>query len=442
MPSRKGSGGSPRWQPSLAARVDCRIGRSIAEDASGADATECIASSKSSWKPTKRSDSGSSGWQQQQWGGGIWSQRMSGSRSFPKVDAKHGEGGRGFNDQCYGGAWNDLRSSRCFSDAPLRGAQNSAGRTQIAGSFCDFTGRRLGRSIYQSKSGDDGVHFKGPDFHRAMRSGFRQASSSLVADRILGAEHAGSDFPSLSPWIEAVQQTSKSFVDLGEPRLSSRPGLLRRSYESDWKTQAGEGATRRRSRAQEKAQEAKGSASRRRCGRRRCGRSRKLAVAEESPDNMHDQPSRISMGVCSALDESQSVIDNDVGGALNTPQFYELPDLNVERVFDPVQLGAIFCNSFLKCRTGLSQFIKLSLSDSLACNVQGSLKRPPIWPVPPPRWRWSASSGLGVKRRKQLRYRKTRHRLLQLIICSLNWEVLGHPTVPPRHAVLGASISS
>lgn len=157
---------------------------------------------------------------------------------------------------------------------------------------------------------------------------------------------------------------------------------------------------------------------------------------------MHDQPSRISMGVCSALDESQSVIDNDVGGALDTPQFNELPDLSVERVLDPVQLGAMFCNSFLKCRTGLSQFIKLSLSDSLACNVQGSLKRPPIWPVPPPRWRWSASSGLGVKRRKQLRYHRTRHRLLQLIICSLNWEVLGHPTVPPRHAVLGASISS
>ncbi len=147
------------------------------------------------------------------------------------------------------------------------------------------------------------------------------------------------------------------------------------------------------------------------------------------------------MGVCSFSAEPESFCDNLFNEASDLAHDNGLPDLSVEVPLDPIQLGAVFCNSFLKCGTGLSQFIKLSLHDSIACNVQGSLKRPPIWPVPPPRWRWSASSGLGVKRRKQLRYHRTRHRLLQLIICSLNWEVLGHPVIPPRHAMIGANIS-
>ena len=156
---------------------------------------------------------------------------------------------------------------------------------------------------------------------------------------------------------------------------------------------------------------------------------------------MSGQPSRISMGVCSSSAEPNNVDPIALDVFSEFSRDHKLPDLSIERAFDPVQLGAMFCNSFLKCRTGLSQFVKLSLCDSIACNVQGSPQRPPLWPVPPPRWRWSASSGLGVKRRKQLRYHRTRHRLLQLIICSLNWEVLGHPLVPPRHAMIGASIS-
>ena len=40
-----------------------------------------------------------------------------------------------------------------------------------------------------------------------------------------------------------------------------------------------------------------------------------------------------------------------------------------------------------------------------------------------------------------LRFLRARHEWLQLVIASLNWEVLGFPIEPPPRAQLGAPIS-
>ena len=69
---------------------------------------------------------------------------------------------------------------------------------------------------------------------------------------------------------------------------------------------------------------------------------------------MHDQPPRISMGVCSPSAEPKVFKDDVLGTSFDNSCGEGLPDLSKETVLDPVQLGAMFCNSFLKCRTGLS----------------------------------------------------------------------------------------
>ena len=48
---------------------------------------------------------------------------------------------------------------------------------------------------------------------------------------------------------------------------------------------------------------------------------------------------------------------------------------------------------------------------------------------------------LSPRRRKRLKYYKARHELLVIIVCSLNFEVLGFPQRPPASARSGAAIS-
>ena len=52
------------------------------------------------------------------------------------------------------------------------------------------------------------------------------------------------------------------------------------------------------------------------------------------------------------------------------------------------------------------------------------------------------SERLNPRRRKRRLYHRVRAALLRVIICSLNWEVLGYPKHPPLHARVGAQISS
>ncbi len=109
-----------------------------------------------------------------------------------------------------------------------------------------------------------------------------------------------------------------------------------------------------------------------------------------------------------------------------------------DKPFSPANLIEAACDSFLSCNTGLSCFVKQSLQPSRTVQEGESSS---LWPVPPPRWRWSGIN-LGTRRRKRRRLLSARHRLLQLTICALNWETLGHMREPPPEACLGSRISS
>ena len=110
-----------------------------------------------------------------------------------------------------------------------------------------------------------------------------------------------------------------------------------------------------------------------------------------------------------------------------------------DRVFNGANLMHECWQCFSSSRTALAQFYRASLVD-VASTVQSS-SRTALWPVPLPRWCWTASKNLNPKRRSRKRRLLAKHRALQLIVSVLNWECLGHPKWPPAEACVGARIS-
>ena len=115
---------------------------------------------------------------------------------------------------------------------------------------------------------------------------------------------------------------------------------------------------------------------------------------------------------------------------------------NPEVGLDPLRLIIIIhaCDIFTSWQNWFRPFHNAE-SSRLSHRLVQRDNHVPLWPVPPPRWRWSGSDHLGPRRRKRRRKLELRHRLLQLIVCALNWETLCHPVRPPVHACIGSHIT-
>ena len=74
-------------------------------------------------------------------------------------------------------------------------------------------------------------------------------------------------------------------------------------------------------------------------------------------------------------------------------------------------------------------------------SVHGARCGSDMWPCPIPQWCWTGPKNLSPKRRRRLRFHQIRSQVLQHVIGVLNWESLGHPTKPPKHACIGHSFS-
>ena len=116
-------------------------------------------------------------------------------------------------------------------------------------------------------------------------------------------------------------------------------------------------------------------------------------------------------------------------------------DPDTKEIFNPVNLVQSMCKSFWFCQSALTSFAATSLVAPKSCNMKGNPDGS-LWPIPPPRWRWMDCKHLNPRRRQRLRFNRAKHDLLVLVICSLNFEVLGFPTRAPPNARLGAYISS
>ena len=103
---------------------------------------------------------------------------------------------------------------------------------------------------------------------------------------------------------------------------------------------------------------------------------------------------------------------------------------------------------------GLRDFIRKSLkpvffdsgltpSEHVPRNAQSrSCRSRDLTPCPPPMWRWTGPQKLSPKRRKRRKFLALKNSLVQQIICTLNWEALGHVSSPPRFARIGSGYSS
>lgn len=74
-------------------------------------------------------------------------------------------------------------------------------------------------------------------------------------------------------------------------------------------------------------------------------------------------------------------------------------------------------------------------------NVEGTATHVPLWPVPPPLWRWTGNSSPGRKQRQRRRLHYVKFLLLQRMVCMLNWITLGYPDTPTNRAQAGEPLS-
>ena len=121
------------------------------------------------------------------------------------------------------------------------------------------------------------------------------------------------------------------------------------------------------------------------------------------------------------------------------PSDYPLSSFdNPNEKFCPIRIAESICQQFWSCRSGLTAFARSSLHE-VSCTVEGDSH--PLWPVPIPRWSWTGATRLSPRRRSRRHYFAVRHRMLQLVLTSLNWEVLGFVSIAPDRARLGSWIS-
>ena len=105
-------------------------------------------------------------------------------------------------------------------------------------------------------------------------------------------------------------------------------------------------------------------------------------------------------------------------GASPLPVF----DSRCTDLIDPLNLATLLVNSLFGSRTCLAEFTRDSLR-TRACTVEIRSAGPDLWPVPPPRWRWTGCTRGGSRARRRQRRLRVRARMLQLVICALNWGV-------------------
>ena len=155
-------------------------------------------------------------------------------------------------------------------------------------------------------------------------------------------------------------------------------------------------------------------------------------------------PEQRSSGVHSRHGECDRSSDNPVPVCGFPDRFFDL-----HTNFDPLQSfiepSAILCDMLRlleRVPTSFNVFRARSLKPAwISRNVDGTATHVPLWPVPPPLWRWTGNSSPGRKQRSRRRLHHVKCLLLQRIVCMLNWIVLGYPDTPSRRAQAGEPIS-
>lgn len=143
----------------------------------------------------------------------------------------------------------------------------------------------------------------------------------------------------------------------------------------------------------------------------------------------------------SYLDDSSFVLPS-LEAEVTGPQC-EIPAFDVKS--DTTLSFLKFLHACLKINmhshVGLRDFVLKSLERDPRA-VQPHCKMRDLWPCPPPVWKWTGCNKPSPRRRRLRRFWQLRNLVVQQIVCTLNWEALGHIKVPPPAARVGAPLSS
>ena len=364
-----------------------------------------------------------------------WRERMSGSRRLHPCNDRFAEGGCRHPSECCKRTGAVGGEDRRQSHEEVRGTPHP-NRGQQDGGLCRLhDGRSMDGRLGSRKRADAGDGEQGSVLLGTDQLRWRQDAAELVADRdgrtpiqsLLQQQETGG--------TSAFLQTMPPDLGRSQPELcprSGHPGIQDADHGKAFKGIAAAGGSR--TRRCSPAEAPSPTPQRQREERRRAGRSTCMTKHSSSKEPGMSQG---SMADLCALDpdsnashcSSRSRGPHSIGD--------ELPNLSdPSRVFNPIKLAEQLITQFWSCRSALTAFAHSSLAGT-TCPVEKTTNRS-LMPVPPIRWRWTAASRLGPRRRRRRLYHGTRAALLNLMLISLNWETLGFPSEAPPEASVGS----
>lgn len=382
------------------------------------------------------------GQRRRQW---IRSQRMYGERGVRQVDERfesHSSGGGG---ECSKRTGPYTRKGGHELDEEVCRATHAASRESPAYLHHVPPHRCMVGGVFHRECGPDGSCVEDPGFCRADLPGLRPNAVILAANRPAGTTAPDFDVEPETGRFTTVFPSCCSSVDLSESCIRQRfgyPGVESFSSGQRQQDQGGGSECRHRSIGQTKeaAKDPKGQTRKGqgRQGWRQQHRSRLGACNSEEQflsqhgshrpleASPHDRPAK------SHRDKLPNYPIHDT-----TDSYF--PNLDSPSgEFNSIDLGEAIVKLFWSSHTGLKAFAQSCMQEA-PCIVDE--RSHSLWPVPIPRWSWTGNSRLGPRRRKRRRYFHVRYRLLQIVIASLNWEVLGFVTSAPTRARIGSFIS-
>ena len=346
--------------------------------------------------------------------------RMLGEGSLFAADPRPPDSGG--DRSCQRAPRSGARQRRSESDEDLHRKKTPACQPPPPGARSPVRGRGVGGRSAAPESRASGLRRPSSDICGTSFAGQRTPAARVAARRLRrAASPAVEQQPTELP--QAVFFPGTPQLGSRQHRFSSRPRLFRESDE--FPQQQGEGRATSR-------------------GCRHSWNRCKRSGPELAPSKAKGKGEQHSVDGGLGSFEGRGVLGRGYrpasGGSHEFPE-RPLPDLDPSstKPLCPAELVQYTLRALRSGCCGLSWFIKLSLRDP-ACAAQITPAGDSLWPIPPPRWRWFGQ-GRSSKSRRRRRYFQTRAHLLQVVVCSLNWQTLGFPLVPPRGCTLGCPIN-
>ena len=406
--------------------------------ADAADQCSCAAVASTPFGPFSRSSHRRGQRQRQLW---RWShgQGLRCSRSVSAAAGGRGQSGGGCAQERSERARRERGPRRAFIDAPVRGAKNGSGRPQDPHPVWRDLGVGLRAGGPRQKYTDAVLHSPCLGVCGAGDPRPGQDSFGMVDDGACRA--AISDQPATTG-PHTVCSTAGLSLGCCQRLIPEGHRHLQEPPETDRGRRQRQGAGRCR-RSQER-------------GRRRGELAQAEVEAEEAErrgkGSWQSGARRRSrgQGVAKGLDSSLWGVHSFPAGANNPLKSSPNNDPTLgqdgrpdSQFLRPVKL-ALACLRCLKQRRGcLQNFIRMALQPAWKSRrvETRAAERCPLWPVPPPVWRWTGQVHPGPRGRKRMQYHKCKALLAQHVICTLNWICLGYPSEVPQRAQAGEPLS-